>query len=252
MPNRMLKESVKRSEQIDKLSWFEEVVFYRLILTADDYGCLDGRSVLLKNELFPTKDNVTKKAVEDAISKLASVGLLCKYTVNGKPYLFFPTWTKHQRLRNHYRKYPEPPPEALQAFDRQMSVKCQSNVSQETAECHDEVEVEEEVEEINKKIKDAHTREKFDPPSLQDVVEYCEARHSIVDPKAFFDYFTEGKWYDSQGKPVKNWKQKIITWENHNIVSPTGRGDNNGHPSNASTGNQRRTDIPHVSGVPLD
>lgn len=145
MPNRILKESVKRSEQIDQLSWFEEVVFYRLILTADDYGCLDGRVVLLKNELFPTKDNVTKKAVEDAISKLDSVGLLCKYTVNGKPYLFFPTWEKHQRLRNKHRKYPDPA-EAAQADDGNLTVKCQSNDGQMSANRQPELELEDELE----------------------------------------------------------------------------------------------------------
>ena len=109
MSNRIIKESIKYSPKIDRLSWFEEVVFYRLIVTADDYGCVDGRPILLKNELFPTKETVTKKAVEDAISKLASVGLLRKYNVNGKPYLFLPTWERHQRVRNKRRKYPAPP-----------------------------------------------------------------------------------------------------------------------------------------------
>lgn len=127
MPNRILKESIKSSPQIDQLSWFEEVVFYRLMVSADDYGCMDGRIVLLKNELFPTKDTVTKKAVEDAIARLASVGLLCKYTVNGMPYLFFPTWEKHQRIRNKHRKYPEPTLDSNSlSNDGQMTASCQS------------------------------------------------------------------------------------------------------------------------------
>ena len=129
MPNRVIKESIKRSPQIDSLTWFEEVVFYRLIVTADDYGCIDGRSVLLKNELFPTKENVTKKSIEDAISKLASVGLLCKYTVSGMPYLVLPTWERHQRIRNKHRKYPKPPENiyetCLSADCCQMSASCQ-------------------------------------------------------------------------------------------------------------------------------
>lgn len=126
MPNRVIKESIKRSEQIDSLTWFEEVVFYRLIVTADDYGCLDGRTVLLKNELFPSRDDVTKKAVSDAIRKLTSVGLLCEYTVSGKPYLFFPTWEKHQRVRNKHRKFPAPPDDMdLTANCCQMTADCQ-------------------------------------------------------------------------------------------------------------------------------
>ena len=128
MPNRILKESIKSSPQIDSLSWFEEVLYYRLIVSADDYGCMDGRTILLKNELFPLKDTVTKKAVDDAINHLASVGLLRKYTANGMPYLFFPTWEKHQRVRNHYRKYPEPPENFLtdtcQSIDGQMAATC--------------------------------------------------------------------------------------------------------------------------------
>ena len=32
MPNRIIKESICRSEEIDSLSWFEEVLFYRLIV----------------------------------------------------------------------------------------------------------------------------------------------------------------------------------------------------------------------------
>ena len=140
MPNRVIKDSIKRSPQIDSLTWFEEVVFFHMILTADDYGCLDGRTIVLKNDLFPTKETVTKKAIEEAVSKLASVGLLRPYEVNGMPYLFFPTWEKHQRIRNKFRKYPEPPPEtsvchpseACQSIDGQMSADCSDEVQSES------------------------------------------------------------------------------------------------------------------------
>lgn len=206
MPNRILKESIKTSAQVDALSWFEEVVFYRLIVTADDYGCLDGRIILLKNELFPTKDNITKKAIEDAIAKLASVGLLCKYTVNGMPYLCFPSWEKHQRIRNMHRKYPEPPADVIrQTIDRQL-----------TADCQSESEIESESN-PNPKEKRAGVREK--PPTLDDIKAYCLERKNNVDPKQFYDYFTATGWVDSNGKPVKSWKGKIITWEQYHTKS---------------------------------
>lgn len=60
---------------------------------------------------------------------------------------------------------------------------------------------------------------KFIPPTLQEVQEYVKKRQSSVDPVKFMEYFTEGKWFDSNGKKVKNWKQKIISWE--------GRGNKN-------------------------
>ena len=113
MPNRIIKESIKRSPEIDRLNWFEEVVFYRLIVTADDYGRLDGRTVVLKNDLFPTKETVTKKSIEDALFKLTSVGLLVPYVdaASGMPYYYFPTWKEHQRIRDSKARYPEPPDE---------------------------------------------------------------------------------------------------------------------------------------------
>lgn len=134
MPNRMLKESIKTSTEIDKLSWFEECVFYRLVVTVDDYGCYDGRVIVLRNELFPTKDCITRKNVEDAIEKLESVNLLVRYEADGKPYIYLPTFGDHQRLRNKHRKYPAP----------DLSDKRPSNDSQLTADC--QLELEEELE----------------------------------------------------------------------------------------------------------
>ena len=115
MPNRIIKESIKRSPEIDRLSWFEEVVFYRLIVTADDYGRLDGRPVVLKNDLFPTKETITKKAIEDAIDKLVSVGLLIPYVdaESDMPYLAIKKWEKHQTVRNKYSRYPAPPEDLI-------------------------------------------------------------------------------------------------------------------------------------------
>jgi hypothetical protein len=127
MPNRIIKESIKTSHEIDQLSWFEEVVFIRLMVTVDDYGCYDGRAVVLKNALFPTKETVTKKSIEDAIQKLASVGLVRCYEANGAPYLYLPTWELHQRVRNKHRKYPEPPLDSeLLSNDSQTTASCQS------------------------------------------------------------------------------------------------------------------------------
>ena len=55
MPNRIIRESICTSESIDGLSWFEEVLFYRLIVSCDDFGRYDGRAAIIKNRLFPLK-----------------------------------------------------------------------------------------------------------------------------------------------------------------------------------------------------
>lgn len=56
----------------------------------------------------------------------------------------------------------------------------------------------------------------FTPPTIEEVIEYCASRNNMVDPYKFFDFYDVSGWIDSNGKPVKNWKQKVITWEGRN------------------------------------
>lgn len=108
MPNRILKESICSSDTIDTLSWFEEVLFYRLMVNCDDYGRFDGRPAIIKNRLFPLKENLTIKAVSAAINALANAGLVALYEFEGKPFLYLPTWNEHQSIRAKKSKYPSP------------------------------------------------------------------------------------------------------------------------------------------------
>ena len=141
MPNRMLKESILSSEKFNSLTWFEQSTYIRLILLADDYGRLDGRDVILKSYCYPLDDKVTRSAISKAISHMVNVGLLQKYEVNNKPYIYFPNFGKYQRLRSKTSKYPAPlngaQNDSCQSRDRHMS---------DTCPLEEEVEVEEELE----------------------------------------------------------------------------------------------------------
>ena len=130
MSNRVLKDSIRTNPKIASLTWFEEVLFYRLIVSADDYGCYEGRVPIVKNTLFPLKDNVTNKSVENALNKLIDVGLVYLYEVNGIPYLCVTSWDEHQRARNTQRRYPKPTKESL----RQSAASC-VNLRQVAASC---------------------------------------------------------------------------------------------------------------------
>ena len=108
MPNRILKESICTSDSVDSLSWFEEVLFYRLIVNCDDYGRFDGRPAIIKNRLFPLKESLTTKAISKAVNTLVTAGLVVLYEFEGKPYLYLPTWNDHQNVRAKRSKYPSP------------------------------------------------------------------------------------------------------------------------------------------------
>ena len=59
-------------------------------------------------------------------------------------------------------------------------------------------------------------RKRFIPPTLEEVQAYAKERGREDLAEDFFDYFKTGNWYDSEGKPVKNWKQKFVTWDKRN------------------------------------
>ena len=107
MPNRILKESICRSDEIDSLSWFEECLFYRLIVNCDDFGRFDGREKIINSICFPLKD-IRDSDLKKALDKLSAAGLVRRYMVQGRPVLQLVTWERHQQIRAKKSKYPGP------------------------------------------------------------------------------------------------------------------------------------------------
>ena len=65
--------------------------------------------------------------------------------------------------------------------------------------------------------KSKKTKKTSTPPSFEDVERYAKENNLVVDYKFFFKYFTDGNWIDSKGNKVKNWKQKMLTWNQNEI-----------------------------------
>ena len=62
--------------------------------------------------------------------------------------------------------------------------------------------------------KEGAKRKRFTPPTLEEVRAYCEERHNTVDAQRFIDYYTANGWVQgSKGKPVRDWKACVRTWE---------------------------------------
>ena len=123
MPNRIIKESVCVSEQINELSPFEEVFFYRLLVNCDDYGCFDARERVVASRLFPLRD-VKPAEITKTIKRLEKIGLIRTYTVEGKPYLIVCKWAEHQRVRISRHKYPPPESADICANSPQVAANC--------------------------------------------------------------------------------------------------------------------------------
>ena len=64
-------------------------------------------------------------------------------------------------------------------------------------------------------------------PSLEEIQNYITEKNLKVDAQQFYDYFTEGDWIDSKGNKVKNWKQKLLTWNKYGTNIKTNKSFNN-------------------------
>lgn len=176
MPNRIIKESICVSDSIDSLGWFEEVLFYRLIVSCDDFGRFDGRLAVIKNRLFPLKENLTLKNVELAVNKLARAGLISLYENDGRPFLYLPTWNEHQTIRAKQSKYPEPPESNCKQMISNAS-KCSRNPIQyeyENIKRKESIERKEKVPEVSEDMMDGFSFELRE--AVQDWLKYKQER----------------------------------------------------------------------------
>jgi DnaD/phage-associated family protein len=109
MPNRILKESICLSENINELSPLTEVFFYRLIVNCDDYGRLDARPSVLKAKAFPLRlESISIPEIVEMVESLERADLIKLYAVNNHPYLQMTTWESHQQIRAKKSKFPAP------------------------------------------------------------------------------------------------------------------------------------------------
>ena len=73
--------------------------------------------------------------------------------------------------------------------------------------------------EIEREIGASAPRTRFTPPSVDEVKAYCEERNNAIDPQRFVDYYTANGWVQGKGKPIKDWKACVRTWEQRNKSS---------------------------------
>jgi hypothetical protein len=114
MPTRYLKSGVRDSESIDKLSPLAETLFYRLLVTVDDFGRFDARPAMIKANCFPIKESVTLNKCKDLVSELKESGLIHVYESDGKQYLQMCKWDNKPRAQES--KFPTPEYNDIQLY----------------------------------------------------------------------------------------------------------------------------------------
>lgn len=61
-------------------------------------------------------------------------------------------------------------------------------------------------------------KSKFSPPTVDQIKAYCLERNNHVDAERFVDYYSANGWVQGKGKPIKDWKACVRTWERGNNI----------------------------------
>jgi hypothetical protein len=203
MPNRIIKESICCSQDIDDLKAEEEVFYYRLWVNCDDYGRFDARIQMLKSKLYPLREQMKSNDIKRYLAVLESKGMVELYSVKGVLYGHVVAWESHQQIRAKRSKYP-PISDADNIGNQMISDDgiCHRNPIQSNP-----IRIQSESESGDKP-----PQIKFTQPTLEQVRDYCKERNKGVDPNKWIDHYTSNGWMVGKNK-MKDWKAAVRTWE---------------------------------------
>ena len=109
MPTRLLYEKICDSATLAELTGDEERLFHRLVVKADDYGRFHADPRLILGACLPQfVERIDVSTVRAWRDRLADVGLIAIYLVDGREYLQLVTWGTCQRQRGSKPKFPPP------------------------------------------------------------------------------------------------------------------------------------------------
>ena len=120
---------------------------------------------------------------------LADIGIVRLYECDSKPYLYLPTWEVHQTIRAKKSKYPAP--DLSESTSEIICKQLQANVSVIQSNPNPK-----------EKTPSGTKRKGFDPPTVDEVREYCEGKNNGIHPEASADYYAARGWKYGSRRPL--------------------------------------------------
>jgi hypothetical protein len=107
---RSIKPEFWRSDDVAELDIFTRLLFIGLWSYVDDHGRGRDNAQLIVADLFPLDDPRESFAnVRESLAKLLAQGLILRYEVAGRRFLYICTWEKHQRVdKPQPSRFPSP------------------------------------------------------------------------------------------------------------------------------------------------
>ena len=199
--HRMFTTEITMSDAFLEMPKSSQALYFHLNMSADDDGFVGNPKTIMR--LVGSSD--------DDFRILIAKNFVIPFEKKG--IIVIKHWRMHNLIRKD-RKKDTPYQEEMALLTvkdngsytlngNQLTTKCQPNDNQVTTICPPKI----------REDKSSKGKNIWVAPTLEQIQEYCKSRNNNVDAKRFFDYYEASGWKDSKGNKVKNWKQKVITWE---------------------------------------
>lgn len=221
MPNKTLKEAICLDSRINQLTWLEEALLYRLLVTSDDMGRFDARPEIIKSRLFPLKKDISLKTIDQALRRISTVGLINIYTVDDRPTLQLTGSECYTGSnRNKTSRYPAPPSEVKKAEKNNLqsiAINCNQLQSKEKKEksIPPAPLFKKEKKEILPLSKGVRVCEEdsasFTPPSIEEAKQFCRDKALSVNVELWYAHYQSTGWMVGV-TPMADWRASLFAW----------------------------------------
>lgn len=195
------------------------VIWFKLLVLA---GKTNNCGLLTINDTIPYNDEMLAtifrrplNTVRLALKVFEDFGMID--IINDT--IAIPKWGKHQNVEG-IEKVREQTRERVARYRQKQKLLEDTSSSEQDVTLHNVTVTEQNKNKNKNKNKNLHTDASL-RPSIEDVEAYVKEKNLSVDAQKFFDYFEASEWVDSMGKPVRNWKQKLITWSKNGTYNGT-------------------------------
>lgn len=157
-----------------ELSALDKIIYAEIDSLDGENGCTAS------NEYLATFCACSVSKVSSAISRLTKMDFIYMESFNGRCRVLRSRLTKNRRQTNK---------------------KCEADYEKNVP--------------INIDINIKKKNNIYIAPSKEEIEKYCAEKGYKIDVEYFIRYYTEGNdgvWRFKDGKPVKNWKQALVTW----------------------------------------
>ena len=125
MPNRIIKESIWTSHNLNKLSPSAERHFYRILLACDDWGCVEITPPIIKGKCYPLAQSVDEKSIIVWNAELIDNQIIKIWEIESRVYGQFIKFEDHNELTEKHKPKTPPPPwvSSGQTYDPRVATK---------------------------------------------------------------------------------------------------------------------------------